>query len=668
LDHARPHPSTGDTVEPLPGPASQLVEKAALDAMAQREGRLLQRAGSIASRSASGYEIGPQRYHDPAIWRPNYQLRQGPFDRAGREYREALRLLIGLKLPFGSTVTHKPTGGAISCEQIACMAECLQRPSHYAQRIVEHVAFGDRGGQRWTRDIQMRVPTTARPERAAWRIVPVGQFGRRQLPDLVVRDENNRRLGQLTEDQHGAVLSLALLSRYVNTLPTTLRDRLREPHSLKDLTSLQRRLSDLLVCLGEIQDPAQRLRELGLSYFELLDGLGLDTKAVEVRLADLTHGCVELLDGAPCLCWIEASPGEILGLEVTYTTRDPRHNPDYSGISRSAPPAQGHSYASLRADLDRDLGLGPIKHEFDIPGIKHVGSYSFTISPPEKTTAMYLDWGTGNTLQAGEKTSCSLDSACLNNGDLTGSPTGSRARAFFRVSPHQRVQILAAAALNMAIVLTLQSDQTPNHLAAPLQSFFLAAPSGLIAYLVSQQRHYYAYPLRKQRAVLWGYLTVSIVFFVAVFLSEGGAGEHHGLALIPTLAAWVLFVSSAGILVWYLPLGFGFNRVVAHFTRRLWESPRRHREDWEAYVAVYQLYGRLIFYGSLAAALAAAMFLTYTWHDSSGNREPSPPAPRYVSHGAKNTAYGTQVELRSEDRGGIDFACPSRCCCIGFRR
>jgi hypothetical protein len=628
------------------------VDQAVAGAMRRREERLRWRAGSIASRSASGYEIGPQRYHDPAIWGPNYELRRSFPDRvhpagridlltgvpitADRQYRQAVQFLIGLELPVGSTVTRKPTGGTISGDQIVCLAECLQSPSYYAQRLIEHVTFGSRGGQSWTGNLQIRIPITARPERAAWRIVPVGQFGRRQLPDFVVRDGSDGRLGLLTEDQHGAVLSLAILSRCVDSLPPLARDDLRGSRSHADLTSLQRRLSELLVFIGDVQDPKPRLLELVQLYFDLLAKLSLPSAAIEVRLADLAHGCVELLDGVPSLCWLEASPGEILSLEIAYTTRDPKHNPDYSGISRSVSPTREQSYASLRADLDRDLGLGPIKHEFDIPSTKHVGSYSFTISPPEKTSAMYLDWGTGNSLQPGEKTSCSLDSGCLASGpgdSLADSPAGGRVRAFFRVSPHQRVQILAAAALNLVIILTLQGGQIPDHLGGPLQGFFLAAPSGLIAYLVSQQRHYYAYPLRKQRAILWGYLTVSIIFFVAVFLSGQGAREHDGLAVIPTLAAWVLFVSSAAILIWYLPLGFGFNWVVAYFTRRLWTAPKHYKQDWEAYVAVYQLYGRLIFYGSLAAALAAAVFLAYTWQDSSTeDRRPSQPTPVPALH------------------------------------
>jgi hypothetical protein len=378
-------------------------------------------------------------------------------------------------------------------------------------------------------------------------------------------------------------------------------------------------LAEFLTSIGDRQAPLADVLTVATPFYLLLVRIRVEQASADRWLADLVNACVELLDGPPYLCWLDAPAGHLVNLRVSYTTRDPRHNPDYSGRPRSGAPAKQETYASLRADLDRDLGLGPIKHEFDIPSHRHTRSYAFTISPPEKTSPMFLDWGAGNSLLTEERTNCSLDSGCLPEDpshDVAWSPWGGRARAFLRVSPHQRVQILAAAALNLVIVLALRNGHFPAHLSGPLQGLILAAPSGLVAYLVSQQRHYYAYLMRKQRAILWGYLTITVAFLVALsFNLQTSQVDTLQFGQVAKILAWMLFISSVGVLIWYLPLGFGFNWIVANFTRRKWLKARRHEQDWEAYVATYQAYGRLIAYGVLAGGLIAIGLLFYIWHD-----------------------------------------------------
>ncbi len=612
------------------------------DTLRRHNLRLRRQAGRIATRSASGCEIGPQRYHDPAIWGPDYELRGAPLGQANSAQRIATMarvpptadrryLEIADFLASGSRYDlGAPGDGRMSSSQIACLAESLLHQSRHTQRCVEHVAFGTHGGQSWTRDIQLRIPQTAQPASDSWRIVPLGHFARRHLPDFSAADADGQRLNLLNRDQHGFALTMALLGRCVDSLRAEHLARLQEPAAGASYRRLRARLFDFLTRVGDLPDPELQLLTVVAPYGKLLKELGVPAGASDQRVADLANACAELLDGTPHLCWVEASAGEILGLRVSYTTRDPKHNPAYNALMRSFTQTAGDSYASLRAELDRDLGLGPIKHEFAIPSSRHVGSYAFTIAPPEKTSPMYLDWGSGNSLQRQETTSCSLDSGHLSDADgsLSASPAGGRVRAFLRVSPHQRVQILAAAALNIVIVLMLKD----GYLSDRLPGFILAAPSGLIAYLVSQQRHYYAYPMRKQRAILWGYLGLSILFLVTVSLSQEAEGVGRlDFGSLTELLAWALFVSSAAILVWYLPLGFGFNWIVAYFTRKLWNRPNPHDQEWEAYVAVYQVYGRLLFYGVVGTAVAAAIFLAFFWHDGPPSRQrPAEPPPVLV--------------------------------------
>jgi hypothetical protein len=211
------------------------------------------------------------------------------------------------------------------------------------------------------------------------------------------------------------------------------------------------------------------------------------------------------------------------------------------------------------------------------------------------------------------------------------------------------VQILAAAALNVIIVLALRNGRFPAHLSGPLQGLVLAAPSGLVAYLVSQQRHYYAYPMRRQRAILWGYLTITVAFLVALsFTLQVSEANNLHFGLLATAFAWLLFVSSVGVLAWYLPLGFGFNWIVASFTRRKWRRAPGHEQDWEAYVATYQAYGRMISYGVVVAGLMAIGILHYIWPDPDPKPLHRGAAKALMIQAARGVARPPRVEADHE--------------------
>jgi hypothetical protein len=499
----------------------------------------------------------------------------------------------------------------------------LEHPSDYVQRCVEHVDFCAHGGQSWTRNLQLRIPpdTVSAP---AWYIAPVGQYSRRRLPDLVVTDSDDRRLNLLTRDQHGIALTQAMLCRHLDSLPRQRYGRLREPPASNAYALLRDRMFVFFTATGDFPDPEQTVVELARPYENLLGKLGIAPAAAEARVADLVNGVTALLDSTPNLCWVHAYPGEVMNLMVTCTTRDPRHAPTYSGLTR--PDRSEVNRDSTLTDRFSDFGIAPIKHEFDIPSHLHASSYFFTIKPPDRTSMMYLDWEAGSSFDP-ETVSCSLDSAHLPDDDgsrLASAPTGLRLRAFLRVSPHQRVQILAAAVLNILLVWLFRDGHAPGHLGSALQGFIVAAPSGLIAYLVGQQRHYYAYPLRRQRAVLWGYLTVSILFLLTVSLSQlGGEAESGGLELVPTIAAWMLLISSAGVLAWYLPLGFGFNWTVAHVAKERIKREEVRTRKWEVYVSVCRQYGTCVALGVLLAMLSTTVGLVWCWPGAPSTHSPS---------------------------------------------
>jgi hypothetical protein len=610
-----------------------MAEHAVEAALRRRADRLEKRAGRIAPRSASGLEIGPQRYHDPSIWGPNHELREAPLGSIDDAYRGTAHLLAELDPHLAD---HD-----VGEEQVIGLTETMRRPSAYVQRCVEHVTFPDQGGQHWTSDLQIRIPDTMRPAASSQRIAPLGQFVRRHLPDFAAFDCEGRRLSMLTPDQHALALAKAVLDRQVDSLPGENAAHLSDAAAQGAYELLRSELLDFMTTVGDFPEPAEAAMAVAVPYAHLLDALAVPPAQATPRIADLANQLAELLDSMPRLAWIEAGSGELLHLQVTYSTRDPKHNPAYDGSTPFGPRLPDESYASLRADIHRDIGLGPIKHEFDAPGPRHAGSYSFTIEPPDRTSVMYLDWETGNSIESKETTSCSLFSAHLPDGGrrMAVPSAGARVRAFLRVSPHQRVQILAATLLNLVVIWLLRDGHVPGHLGDPVQGFIVAAPSGLIAYLVSQQRHYYAYPMRRQRGILWGYLAVSLVFVVTVALSEqNGRIGYDALSPEATAVAWVLFVSSVAVFFWYLPLGFGFNWTVGFFVQRRWRKDeesekdgeqRKYEQRWEAYVVMYQRYGRVVFYLVFVAALAALWFLMCAW-DGSPSDPRTPPRARSV--------------------------------------
>lgn len=549
--------------------------------------------------------------------------------------------------------TKETTEYPISTAQILALTSALMHPADYVQRCVEHVAFCAHGGQSWTRSLQLRIPRGAAPA-PAWQIAPLGHYARRRLPDLVVTDSEGRRLNLLTREQHGVALAKAMLCRHLDSLPRQRYRRLAEPPVREAYASVRARMLDFFTAVGDFPDPEQTVIGLARPYARLLANLGVAPEAAEARIADLVNGIATLLDSTPYLCWVKAHPGEVLNLLVTCTTRDPRHAPTYSGQRRASRSAT-HGGSTL-ADRFSDFGIAPIKHEFDIPSHLHADSYYFTIKPPEKTSMMFLDWEVGSSLDPEETVSCSLDGAHLpdDGSDLASTPDGLRVRAFLRVSPHQRAQILAAALLNIILVWLFRDGHAPGHLGSTLQGFVVAAPSGLVAYLVSQQRHYYAYPLRKQRAVLWAYLTISILFLLTVSLSQpSGAPDPPGLALVPTIVAWTLLINSAGVLAWYLPLGFGFNWTVAHVAKERIQREGVRTRQWEVYVAICQQYGTCVALGVLLAMLSTAAGLASSWPGASPSDNPSRQS-HAVLVSARPPTYAVRLSRSRQTRGSSE--------------
>lgn len=57
---------------------SKVIEHLVKEALQRRDERAKKHEGGGATSAGSGLEIGPQRYHDPSVWGPNYELRGTP--------------------------------------------------------------------------------------------------------------------------------------------------------------------------------------------------------------------------------------------------------------------------------------------------------------------------------------------------------------------------------------------------------------------------------------------------------------------------------------------------------------------------------------------------------------------------------------------------------------
>jgi hypothetical protein len=315
------------------------------------------------------------------------------------------------------------------------------------------------------------------------------------------------------------------------------------------------------------------------------------------------------------LCWVEAEPGEVVNLQVSYTTDDPlRQLGRGTIIERLATLWRGiseprNNRREVWADWYRQFGLSPINYEFSIPSHKHAGSYYFSIEPPSHTDVTFLDWEVGNSLEDKEIDSSTRSAHIHNEDDPDGLDPGRGGiiRAYLHCSPQDHKLIMGAALLNCVYVVLIAIGRVPGKIGTPGQTVLLAAPSVFVGYLARQQRHYFADAMRRQRGILWWYLGISITFLVTITFSkhEGSIGSQ-GLGWFATFVTWVWGVSSAAVVGWYFPLGSSYERIIESIAKRKMLRVRKAEEIEEA----ESLEGIAIENGSLVVRVLETLPLT----------------------------------------------------------
>jgi hypothetical protein len=462
---------------------------------------------------------------------------------------------------------------AITRGRIECLAETLVGPTHYLQRFVEQVAFLPKGGQQWTRTLQARIPEAAESGRS-WHIVSLGQYERRRFPDLVATGADGARLNLLTRRQHGIALTRVTLLRHVYSLPEVHYTRLKEKAIRPVYNDFHTALYIFFTTAGGTDDPRATAHRLTSQYQHILRRVGIGADASESRINDFATDLAQATGATRYLCWVEAEPNEVVSIRVLYTAKDANQELEQSSFRGSFTKIREGIFArksdkrrEIWANWYRQFGLAPINYAYDIPN-RITASYYFTIDPPSASDVTYLDWEISNSLED-QEIDAGFFSGHIHGGNKprTLPDRDGTIRAYIRCAPHHHKQILGVTLINCALVYLLAKGLLLGKLANSAQGALLAAPPVLIAYLVQQQRHYYAHALRRQRAILWIYLSISVGFLLAVAFSHKELGHQNPGWFITTIALF-LAASSVGVFFWYLPLGYSYQNVVSNLAQR----------------------------------------------------------------------------------------------------
>ena len=422
-------------------------------------------------------------------------------------------------------------------DQVRCLAQLLEFPTHHVQRCVEHLTFLPRGGQQWARCTQIQMPIGS-DDKPVWRVVSLGMFRRRRFPDFQVRDGHGGRLNLLTRHQHGSILTQAMLTKYLLPFSRQLEALEKEPDSSSrvEYDGLVWALYELFTTAGGPEDEELcRLaaQDISKHYAGYLDACGHTESDYMEEKEKLEDELIELQGVTQYLCWVQALPGEVVNLEATYTVEDAR-SPlfwDYDpSVDPDAQPivTEPDQSDKKRLELYRQFGFAPLNYAFRIPSHDHTGSYYFTLQPPSNSNVTFMSWDSGNSL---DRLQTEVDSALHtvhihNESDPVGGKYGGVINAFIRSHPREHKKVASGALLNAIFVILAATGHWSVDIASSgAQVWLLLTPTILIAYLAEQQRHYYSHATKLQRGVLWWYLLISITFLIVLSFSVGQNGR-----------------------------------------------------------------------------------------------------------------------------------------------
>lgn len=488
---------------------------------------------------------------------------------------------------------------AIDGWQLRALIQMQLNPTAYVQRIVEHLSFLPTGGQRWARDIQIKIPTdptppedgephhnrhrpTLRAESKDLFIVSLGMFTRSRFADFTVRDAQGSRLSLLTRLQHGYSLATALIFKYLSDKQL---DKLSKQQEL--FSSLYEPAYELFTTVnrqapghGNVQ--SQNISKAANALADLLTELDETEGEIQKKVRRIKKEFSSLETVTQYLCWVVAEPGEVLNLSVNYTMADaPEIAPAAMMPPNSATTRE--RWRIQRTAAYASTGLGPFNYELRTPAHDHAGSYYFMIQPPDDSRVSYLDWGIDNSIddRSGE-VDCAYNSVHIHNGatlaeqeDNDSDPStrssidGSQISAFLRAGVSGHWPLVVGAVLTMLLAWLAQRGEFALNSASGISSALLIAPTALLAYVAQRQSHYYAKETRLLPRLIIGYLVLNIVFLISVSYDVWGGDTLFGRAdFLDDLISGGAFIASLGLLGWFAVIALNDRFIEKRFPNR----------------------------------------------------------------------------------------------------
>jgi len=486
---------------------------------------------------------------------------------------------------------------ALTGKHLETLGMLIFQPSRYLQRVVEHLSFLPAGGERWQRDIQLRIPETESPDPPPGGrfIVSLGMFRRFRFPDFTVKDAAGERLTLVTRRQHQHAITLATIRQYLD------EDDWRHAGETDELLVLYEQVASIIT---DIRGPnAYSPADVGVSAKLLMTKLEKSAADVE-RVSGLLEIAAELLSRyTHYLCWVPAEAGATLSLSATYTMSDTVR---VAGERRKAlDDEEMNAWTHYRTRFYASLGLFPVPYELRAPAHDHAGSYYLTIEPPEDAHVSRLAWGHEEDLDASaHEIDCAHVTCHIHNGErltpaLQGqegdgnspqgddeaedeaetvekkSIAGAKISAFMRADPMDHAALIAVALLNLGLAYLAQRGEFNSAEGDSQQQWLLLAPTLVVALIAQHRRRYYSSVTSSVRIGLWIYLAINALFGASVAFDFSGGNKFDNVA------SGVMAVFSLMLLVLLIATGGLFERLTTRLFRFLSQIVPSLPEDKE---------------------------------------------------------------------------------------
>jgi hypothetical protein len=454
---------------------------------------------------------------------------------------------------------------ALEDEHLEALGALIFQPSRYLQRVVEHLSFLTAGGERWQREIQLRVPTLQTPNhpKDGRCIVSLGMFRRSRFPDFTVKDASGERLNLVTRRQHQHCITMSTLRQYLEE-----DDWVRAARDAKvELRTLYGQMASIITDINGPNTP--KPEDIGNSARTLMAKLGKSDTEAE-RVSSMLEMAGELLARyTHYLCWVPASWGDTLSLSITYTMSDTVR---VAGARRKALDTdEMHWWTRIRTRFYTSLSLFPVLYELRAPAHDHAGSYYFTIEPPEDAHVSILDWGHDRSMDGkSAETDCAFTTCHIHNGEQLvkdesaaqeietddepvqrQSIAGAKISAFLRADPIDHAALGAVALLNIGLAYLAQRGEFTGSGNDSQQQWLLLAPTLVVALIAQHRRRYYSSVTRSVRIGLWIYLAINALFGASVAFDISGGDTYDDLAsgamAVFSLALVALLIASSGL-------------------------------------------------------------------------------------------------------------------------